>query len=477
MLLLLETSAGYALFRVASEKKLKKIEDIYTYLQDPENASKIIDLQAFSKFKDTTEALKSSVKLISGKMSKKLKKFLQKNVVSQEVQEKLLVQDKKLAKNIAEELEIECSTQELDLFRAVRAQMNTLIEGLTEAELKQMTLGLSHGLSRYKVAFTADKVDTMIVQAISLLDDLDKELNNYMMRLREWFGWHFPEMSKIITDNLIYAKCVLKIGNREKVSQCEFDGILPEDVEKEVRQAAEISMGTEINSIDEQYIQNLAEQVVGLSEYRESLSEYLKNRMHAVAPNMTQVLGELVGARLISHAGSLVNLAKFPASTVQILGAEKALFKAMKNKKNTPKYGLIYQASLVGQASTKLKGKISRTLAAKTALCIRCDALGENEEAEIGVESKVYLEKRLRYLEHQSGNTNFETKKQYTTSGNNNNTQNKEYNDAADIQIQSKNDFQSQFKKSNHTLNDGNKRKASGNSEFEVKKQKKVKKE
>lgn len=75
-------------------------------------------------------------------------------------------------------------------------------------------------------------------------------------------------------------------------------------------------MGTEINEVDENYIKNLAEQVVGLSEYRESLNEYLKNRMHAVAPNLTQVLGELVGARLISHAGSLINLAKFPASTV-----------------------------------------------------------------------------------------------------------------------------------------------------------------
>lgn len=139
--------------------------------------------------------------------------------------------------------------------------------------------------------------------------------------------------------------------------------------------------------------------------------------MHAVAPNLTQVLGELVGARLISHAGSLINLAKFPASTVQIIGAEKALFKAMKNKKNTPKYGLIYQASLVGQASAKLKGKISRTLAAKTALCIRCDALGEDEEAELGIESKSYIEKRLRFLEHQAGNKNFEIKPKYTTSG------------------------------------------------------------
>jgi nucleolar protein 58 len=98
--------------------------------------------------------------------------------------------------------------------------------------------------------------------------------------------------------------------------------------------------------------------------------------MQAIAPNLTLMVGEVVGARLIAHAGSLVNLAKFPASTVQILGAEKALFTAIKTKKNTPKYGLIYQASLVGQAASKIKGKISRALAAKCSLCIRCDALG-----------------------------------------------------------------------------------------------------
>merc|ERR1712021_256738 len=112
-------------------------------------------------------------------------------------------------------------------------------------------------------------------------------------------------------------------------------------------------------------------------EYRTELFEYLKNRMNAIAPNLTILLGELVGARLISHAGSLMNLAKQPASTVQILGAEKALFRALKTKHDTPKYGLIYHASLIGQATPKFKGKISRVLAAKCALSIRVDALSD----------------------------------------------------------------------------------------------------
>jgi len=96
------------------------------------------------------------------------------------------------------------------------------------------------------------------------------------------------------------------------------------------------------------FILNLAEQVVELSQYKNSLNEYLSNRMNAIAPNLTNMIGETVGARLISHAGSLVNLAKYPASTLQILGAEKALFKAIRTKKKTPKYGLIYNASIVG---------------------------------------------------------------------------------------------------------------------------------
>merc|ERR1711916_243799 len=121
--------------------------------------------------------------------------------------------------------------------------------------------------------------------------------------------------------------------------------------------------------------------------YRGQLYDYLKSRMASVAPNLTVMVGELVGARLISHAGSLMNLAKHPASTVQILGAEKALFRALKSKHETPKYGLIYHASLVGQSAPKFKGKISRVLAAKTALAIRVDALGESSGASIGIAS------------------------------------------------------------------------------------------
>lgn len=101
--------------------------------------------------------------------------------------------------------------------------------------MAKMRLGLAHGLSRYKLQFSVDKVDTMIIQSIALLDDLDKELNNYMMRLREWYGWHFPEISKIITENLVYAKTVRAIGMRHNTASTDLSGILPEEIENEVK--------------------------------------------------------------------------------------------------------------------------------------------------------------------------------------------------------------------------------------------------
>lgn len=248
-----------------------------------------------------------------------------------------------------------------------------------EEDYRMMTLGVAHGLSRYKLKFSAEKVDIMIIQAVSLLDDLDKEINNYTMRLKEWYGWHFPELTKVVSDNLVYTKVVKTVGMRHKVIETDLSGILPEDIEKDVKDAAEISMGTEISDTDEKYIIALCDQILELTDYRANLQEYLKNRMQALAPNLTAVVGELVGARLICHAGSLVNLAKCPASTVQILGAEKALFKAIKTRHNTPKYGIIYQAQLVSNTPSKFKGKVSRALAAKCSLCVRCDALGTGQ--------------------------------------------------------------------------------------------------
>ena len=211
-----------------------------------------------------------------------------------------------------------------------------------------------------------------------------------------------------MNDNAQYSKLVLTCGYRSKFRENDLSQILEEEsIETAVKEAAEVSMGTEISDLDIINIQSLAEQVLSLTEYRIQLFDYLKNRMNAIAPNLTILLGELVGARLISHSGSLMNLAKQPASTVQILGAEKALFRALKTKHDTPKYGLIYHASLVGQAAPKHKGKISRVLAAKAALATRVDALTDettdHPDTTIGYEGRAKVEARLRQLEGGDG--------------------------------------------------------------------------
>ncbi|XP_057333620.1 nucleolar protein 58 [Microplitis mediator] len=400
MLVLFETPAGYAIFKLLDENKLEKTDNLYRDFETPEAANKILKLKHFQKFADTTEALEATTAAVEGKLSKTLKKTLKKHFG--DLQDSLAVADAKLGSAIKEKLNLSCvsNTSIQELMRCIRSQMDSLLSGLPKREMTAMALGLAHSLSRYKLKFSPDKIDTMIVQAVGLLDELDKELNNYIMRVREWYGWHFPELGKIVTDNLAFVKTVNLIGTRDNTSATDLSEVLSEDIEEKVKEAAEISMGTEINDGDILNIKHLCDQVIEISQYRATLYEYLQARMMAMAPNLTVLVGELVGARLISSAGSLINLAKDPSSTLQIRGAEKALFRALKTKKDTPKYGLIYHAQLIGQASAKLKGKMSRMLANKASLATRLDALGEDDAGvKLGMEHRAKLELRLRMLE------------------------------------------------------------------------------
>ncbi|KAG0315058.1 Nucleolar protein 58, partial [Podila horticola] len=409
MLILYESPAGYALFNLLDDGKLEKPDSIWKDFETPEQANKTVKLRAFSKFENTTDALSAVTALVEGKLSKNLKEFLSSEISEKEMKkESLIVGDAKLGGAIAKKLNMKVISDSttLDLYRGIRTQLDSLLSGLSSSDLSAMVLGLSHSLSRYKLKFSPDKVDTMIVQAIALLDDLDKELNTYAMRVKEWYGWHFPEMTKLIVDNLAYAKIVKKMGFRANCSTSDLSDILPEELEQELKEASEISMGTEISEEDLENIHALCDQIISITEYRTQLYEYLKNRMNAIAPNLTALVGDLVGARLIAHAGSLMTLAKHPASTIQILGAEKALFRALKTKHDTPKYGLIYHASLIGQAGPKMKGKIARMVATKAALSIRVDALGETDTPDLGIENRGKVEARLRMLEGRGGNNN-----------------------------------------------------------------------
>ena len=158
-------------------------------------------------------------------------------------------------------------------------------------------------------------------------------------------------------------------------------------------------MGTDISPIDLINISNFADRVVSITAYRKSLQTYLHDKMNIVAPNLAALIGDTVGARLISHAGSLTNLSKYPASTVQILGAEKALFRALKTKGNTPKYGLIYHSTFIGRAATKNKGRISRFLANKCSIASRIDCFSDAPTDKFGVALRSQVEERLNFYE------------------------------------------------------------------------------
>merc|ERR1712007_353028 len=158
-------------------------------------------------------------------------------------------------------------------------------------------------------------------------------------------------------------------------------------------------MGQEIVEMDMHNIDHFAGEVIKLSAMRTSLQEYLKKKMGNVAPNLAALVGDVIGARLIAHAGSLTNLAKYPASTVQILGAEKALFRALKTKGNTPKYGLIFHSTFIGRAAPKNKGRISRYLANKASIASRIDCFSEEATTVFGEKLKEQVEDRLKFYE------------------------------------------------------------------------------
>jgi RNA processing factor Prp31 len=221
------------------------------------------------------------------------------------------------------------------------------------------------------------------------------------MRIREWYSYHFPELIKIVSDNYMYAKCAHFIKSRKDFNEDKLEGleeiVMDEGKAKAILTASRSSMGMDISPIDLINIECFSQRVIGLIEYRKKLHEYLQSKMGQVAPNLQALIGDLVGARLISHAGSLTNLSKYPASTVQILGAEKALFRALKTKGNTPKYGLIFHSSFIGRASQKNKGRISRYLANKASIAARIDSFSDEPTILYGIKLREQVEDRLEF--------------------------------------------------------------------------------
>ena len=408
MLLLFESAYGYALFeKLESDEIGQSLDEVQAAVLDLAKFGKIMKLKAFMPFKNAAHALENINDISEGIVNESLKSFLEMNAPksSKKSSTSLGVSDKTLAGAIKQDTGIECVSDEnvLEFLRGIRLHCNKMLKDLKDGDFEKAQLGLGHSYSRCKVKFNVNRVDNMIIQSIALLDQLDKDINTFAMRVREWYSWHFPELARLVSDHRQFSKLTILIKNKSNLGEKDLpeiaDIVGSEETAKLILEASKSSMGTDISEIDLLNIQNFAQKVINLSNYREKLHKYLCAKMDVVAPNLAALIGEMVGARLISHAGSLTNLAKYPASTVQILGAEKALFRALKTKGKTPKYGLIYHSSFIGRAGTKNKGRVSRFLANKCSIASRLDCFNETPTRLFGEALKNQVDDRLKFYE------------------------------------------------------------------------------
>jgi len=228
-------------------------------------------------------------------------------------------------------------------------------------------------LSSSKVTEVSQSPDLHIIQAINTLDETDKIINSISSRLREWYGLHFPELDNLIDSINGYSQIVLS-GTRENISKEDFEkaGFSKDKVEM-LSLIKEKSRGGNISEKNFAIVQSLAKQILELFELRKNIEEHVDEQMKEEAPNISAILGTAVGARILAHAGSLNRLGRMPASTIQILGAEKALFRSLKTGANPPKHGILFQHAAVHAAPRWQRGKIARAVAAKAAIAARVD--------------------------------------------------------------------------------------------------------
>mmetsp|Transcript_22974 Transcript_22974/g.49778 ORF Transcript_22974/g.49778 Transcript_22974/m.49778 type:complete len:545 (+) Transcript_22974:201-1835(+) len=436
---LLEAAAGYALFEVVQFEEIGALlEANAASVTDMERFGRAIKLKAFQPFESAQDALENANAISEHAMTDTLRNFLEMNLpkIKKKKEGKaapfaLGVVDPALATAISEGLPgLSCRSDETvrEITRGCRLHLTKMIKGLEKGAAEQAQLGLGHSYSRGKVKFNPARSDNMIIQSIALLDQMDKDLNTFAMRVREWYSWHFPELKDLVKDNYMFARCAAYI--QDKNSLCAHDGgskggdededegegenggssaedklpglieiVGDDEIANAVVAAARTSMGMDCSAFDMLNIINFTQRMVKLAEFRKQLAAYLSDKMDVVAPNLSALIGDTVAARLISKAGSLTNLAKAPASTVQILGAEKALFRALKTKGNTPKYGLIYHSSFIGRADAKNKGRISRYLANKCSIATRIDSFADEPTSAYGEKLRDQVEERLKFYE------------------------------------------------------------------------------
>jgi nucleolar protein 56 len=245
----------------------------------------------------------------------------------------------------------------------------------SKADLLVFIHDASVALARRTVREESGRRDLMVIQAVQTLDDLDHTFNLFANRLREWYGYSFPEMSSMVSESDLYVRLVASLGGRDSFTADRLvEQGLSEDRSEVLVSTAGNSMGADLPATDLAEMTGFARLLLEFHESRTRLEKYLDSAMQEAAPNTLALLGATLGARLIAITGGIGNLAKRSASTIQVLGAEKALFRSLRSGGRPPKHGLLFQHNDVHQAPRWQRGKIARALASKVAIAARLDA-------------------------------------------------------------------------------------------------------
>jgi nucleolar protein 56 len=244
-----------------------------------------------------------------------------------------------------------------------------------DIEFNEFVSSVSHILTawRMKEFVTRDK---LIIRAVSTLENLNKVLNMFFEQLREWYTLHYPECK---LTGIELATAIIKYGRRENFPH--YKG----------------SVGIELNENDIIVLEEFAKILVGLYELKEKIGDYISTILHELMPNSSSLIEPLILAKLITKAGSIEKLAKLPSSTIQLLGAEKALFRHLRSKKSRPpKHGVLFECGYVRNAPIKKRGKIARVIAAKLSIASKIDYYSGRDESErLKQELKEEIEKIL----------------------------------------------------------------------------------
>ena len=245
----------------------------------------------------------------------------------------------------------------------LRNNMDNVLEEIGFSKSQDGIIQIYEKLAIHKIKKSSQEEDKLLIQAINSVDDIDESISKLVERIRDWYTIYFPEMDTI-SNNETYIKLIAESESREDILE-NFNEHFSEEIEE--------STGADIEESDLAMLKSFAESIYSLQKSRKELETYIDSKMEAIAPNLRDLLGSTLGAKLIAHIGSIKRLATYPASVIQIMGAEKAIFRHLKTGERPPKHGLIFQHPSVRGAKWWNRGKIARNLALKITLAVRKD--------------------------------------------------------------------------------------------------------